>query len=214
MTVKVSASILSADFAHLGEQVAYICRKGADLIHFDVMDGHFVPNMTFGAPVLRAIKPYAIVPIDVHLLIDNPEQYIDQFIDAGANFITIHYEINGDVTALLDRIRSKGVRAGLCLKPATPVSVLEPFLDHLDLILLMSVEPGFGGQHFMEDKLSKIVQAKQLIGSRSIEISVDGGINDKTGNAAANSGADILVAGHYIFKSYDPAVAIQTLKGF
>ncbi len=211
--VKVAASILSADFANLGADTAAICKDGTDYIHVDVMDGHFVPNLTFGAPVIRAIKPYSTVPFDVHLMMDNPEAYIDDFIAAGANRLTIHQEVVGDVGRLLAYIRSNGVRAGLCLKPATPPETIIPYLDILDLVLIMTVEPGFGGQAFMEDKLPKIAEVKRLIGARPIDIEVDGGINEKTGHAAVHAGANVLVAGNYIFKAPDRKKAIQTLQG-
>ena len=211
--VKVAPSILSADFARLGQEVADICQNGADFVHVDVMDGHFVPNLTFGAMVLKAIKPYSTVPMDVHLMVTNPKDYLHSFVLAGANRLTIHQEISDDVGKLLREIRSLGVKAGLCLKPQTPAEVIIPYLDLLDLVLVMTVEPGFGGQLFMEDKLPKITALKKIIGDRSIDIEVDGGINDKTGKAAVLAGADVLIAGNYIFKSEDRKKAIKMLKG-
>ena len=211
--VKVAPSILSADFSRLGQEVSDICQDGADFVHVDVMDGHFVPNLTFGPMVLKAIKPFSTVPMDVHLMMTNPADFIEQFILAGANRLTIHQEIAADVGALLSKIRSLGAKAGLCLKPQTPVETIVPYLDLLDLVLVMTVEPGFGGQAFMEDKLPKITALKQLIGSRSIDIEVDGGINDKTALAAIHAGADVLIAGNYIFKSENRKKAIETLKG-
>ncbi len=211
--VKVAPSILSADFANLGQEVKDICLAGADFIHVDVMDGHFVPNLTFGAMVLKAIKPYASVPMDVHLMMSNPADFVDSFIAAGANRLIIHQEIDQDVGQILSHIRSVGVKAGLCVKPKTPVEAVVPYLDMLDLILVMTVEPGFGGQSFMEDKLPKISALKQLIGNRPIDIEVDGGINDKTAAAVVHAGTDVLIAGNYIFKSPDKKAAIETLKG-
>lgn len=211
--VKVAPSILSADFARLGQEVADICKEGADFVHVDVMDGHFVPNLTFGAMVLKAIKPYSSVPIDVHLMVTNPKDYLRPFVLAGANRLTIHLEIGKGIDKLLSEIRSLGVKAGLCIKPQTPVEAIIPYLDLIDLVLVMTVEPGFGGQLFMEDKLPKITALKKLIGNRPIDIEVDGGINDKTGKAAVLAGADVLIAGNYIFKSENRKEAIKILKG-
>ena len=210
--IKVAPSILSADFANLGQEVANICQAGADYIHVDVMDAHFVPNLTFGPMVLNAIKPYSTVPMDVHLMMTHPSEYIELFILAGANRLTIHSEIEGNVGALLEKIRALGAKAGLCIKPATPSDAIVPYLDLLDLVLIMTVEPGFGGQTFMEDKLSKIKEVKNLIANRSIEIEVDGGINDKTAKPVIHAGADVLIAGNYIFKSENTKQAIQSLK--
>ncbi|MBO5997029.1 MAG: ribulose-phosphate 3-epimerase [Alphaproteobacteria bacterium] len=211
--VKIAPSILSADFARLGQDVADICRDGADFVHVDVMDAHFVPNLTFGAMVLKAIKPYSTVPMDVHLMMTHPKDFIQTFVLAGANRLTIHQEIEEDIGELLSMIRSSGVKAGLCLKPQTPVETVIPYLDMLDLILVMTVEPGFGGQSFMEDKLPKITALKKIIGKRPIEIEVDGGINDKTGRASVQAGADVLIAGNYIFKAENRKKAIEMLKG-
>ena len=211
--VKIAPSILSADFARLGQEVAQICKDGADYVHVDIMDGHFVPNFSFGPMVVKAIKPYSTLPFDVHLMMDNPNDFIDNFILAGANRVIFHAQTVDNVGELLRYIRSQGAKAGLCLNPKTPVKSLEPYLDDLDVILIMTVEPGFGGQTFMEDKLPKIAEAKQLIGSRDIEIEVDGGINEVTAEAARHAGADSLVAGNYIFKSADRKAAIQKLRG-
>lgn len=210
--VKVAPSILSANFANLGQEVASICQAGADYIHVDVMDAHFVPNLTFGPMILKAIKPYSTVPMDVHLMMTYPFEYIERFILAGANRLTVHLETEGNLSQQLEKIRALGAKAGLCIKPATPSEAIVPYMDLLDLVLIMTVEPGFGGQPFMEDKLSKITEVKNLIGMRPIEIEVDGGINDKTAFAAVQAGADVLIAGNYIFKAEDKKKAIQVLK--
>ena len=211
--VKVAPSILSADFSRLGQDVSDICRDGADFVHVDVMDAHFVPNLTFGAMVLKAIKPYSTVPMDVHLMMTNPRDFIDQFILAGANRLSIHIELEDDIGELLAQIRLKGAKAGLCIKPQTPAKAIIPYLDLLDLIIVMTVEPGFGGQMFMEDMLPKITALKQIIGTRPIDIEIDGGINDKTAPAAVNAGGDVLIAGNYIFKAQNREDAIKTLRG-
>ena len=211
--IKVAPSILSADFSRLGQEVSDICRDGADLVHVDVMDAHFVPNLTFGAMVLKAIKPYSTVPMDVHLMMTNPRDFIDQFISAGANRLTVHYELEDDVGEMLAQIRSLGTKAGICLKPQTPAKAIIPYLDLLDLVLVMTVEPGFGGQLFMEDMLPKITAVKQIIDNRPIDIGIDGGINDITAPAAVNAGGNVLIAGNYIFKAPDRQEAIKTLKG-
>ena len=210
--VKVAPSILSADCANLASAVREVCQAGADFIHVDVMDGHFVPNLTFGPAILKAIKSYSTVPMDVHLMMTHPAEYIERFIASGANRLTIHAEIDADVGALLQKIRNFGAKAGVCIKPATPSQQIMPYLDLLDLVLIMTVEPGFGGQEFMEDKLSKITEVKNLIGSRSIDIEVDGGINYETAQAVVHAGADVLIAGNYIFSAADKKQAIQLLK--
>ncbi|MGN1090999.1 MAG: ribulose-phosphate 3-epimerase [Alphaproteobacteria bacterium] len=210
---KVAASILSADFANLGNQVKMICQQGADFVHMDVMDGHFVPNLTFGAPIIKAVKPFSSVPLDVHLMMTNPQEYIDDFINAGADRLIIHQEITADVQKLLKYIRKKGIKAGICLKPATSVKKIQPLLKDLDLILVMTVNPGFAGQSFMKNRLSKITQAKKMVQGYDIEIEVDGGINDITGDLAVKAGADTLVAGSYIFNSKNTQKAINLLKG-
>ena len=210
--VKVAASILSADFSNLGNQVKMVCKQGADFIHMDVMDGHFVSNLTFGAPIVAAVKPFSSVPLDVHLMMTNPQEYIDDFIRAGANRLIIHQEITANVQKLLKYIRKNGVKAGICLKPATSVKKIQPLLKDLDLILIMTVNPGFAGQSFMKNKLSKITQAKKMIQGYDIEIEVDGGINDKTAEICAKYGVDSLVAGSYIYKSENIKEAIGKIK--
>lgn len=208
----VSVSILSADFACLGQTVADLCRAGADFIHVDVMDGHFVPNLTMGPMIVAAVKPYATVPLDVHLMMSRPSVLLNAFVTAGADRITLHEEIKEDVRPLLQRLKAKGVAVGLCLKPATPAETIAPFLDMLDHVLVMTVEPGFGGQPFQPEGLDKIRSVKTLIGDRPIQIEVDGGINCQTGPACVAAGADILVAGNYVLKAPDWHQAICALK--
>ena len=210
---EVAASILSADFANLGKQVQLMCKYGADFIHVDVMDGHFVKNLTFGPLFVSAIKKYASVPLDVHLMMDNVSVFIDDFINAGADRISIHLGISDDVKNLLKHIKSKGVKVGLCISPSEPASLIIPFLTLLDFVLVMTVEPGFAGQKFMDNQLQKIEDVKKIVQDYPVQIEVDGGINDITGKAAVKAGADILVAGSYIFNSKKPQNAIVALKG-
>ncbi|HRO67285.1 MAG TPA: ribulose-phosphate 3-epimerase [Pseudobdellovibrionaceae bacterium] len=208
---KIAPSILSADFANLERDVRALAAAGADWVHVDVMDGHFVPNLTIGAPVVKALKKISPLPLDVHLMIEKPERYIDDFLKAGSDWLTIHVESTTDVAGCLKRIREGGAKAGLTLRPGTSLQTVLPYLDQVDLVLVMTVEPGFGGQSFMEDQLEKISTLRREIDSRRLPvlIEVDGGINEKT--AALCAEADVLVAGSYVFKG-EVAVAIRTLK--
>lgn len=207
----IAPSILSADFSKLGEEICAVEIAGADWIHVDVMDGHFVPNLTIGAPVVKSIRPITKLPLDVHLMIENPERYVADFAKAGADYLTVHIEATKDAKALIKQIRSLGVRPGITLRPKTPLSAIVDLLDLVDLVLVMTVEPGFGGQSFMEDQASKVTELALIRSQRNLNylIEVDGGVSDVTAQKLKD--ADILVAGNFIFsKSYPDA--IQKLK--
>ena len=203
MTTLISASILSADFGNLKDELKRAQDSGCDMIHFDVMDGHFVPNISYGVPVLKSIKKYSQLPFDVHLMITEPERYVEAFKNAGADIITFHEETECDKDALIDKIHSLGMKAGMSVKPNTPVSALYPYLNKLDMALVMTVEPGFGGQGFMEFTLDKIASLRAQADSLNIplDIEVDGGITDKTAPRVRHAGANVLVSGSYLFKS-------------
>lgn len=208
MDIKVAPSILSADFGKLNKEIESI-EDHADYIHVDVMDGHFVPNLTFGPPVIKYIKSKK--PLDVHLMIDNPEKYIEDYVKAGADILTVHYETAENLKEIVSKIKSLGVKAGVSVKPKTDVKVLKDILPEIDWVLVMSVEPGFGGQEFMPEALDKI---KWLRGqSLEIDIAVDGGINEITAQKCIKAGANVLIAGSYIFKAEDRVEAIDKLKG-
>lgn len=208
----VSPSILSADFANLGRDVKELQNNGADWIHVDVMDGHFVPNITIGAPVVKAIKPYSNVPLDVHLMIENPQNYIEDFVKAGADIITFHYEAAGELTEdIINNIKSHDILVGLSIKPATPPQEILRYLIMVDMVLVMTVEPGFGGQSFMNNCADKIPVIRQNAPENLI-IQADGGINDKTAQVCKELGANSLVAGSYIFKSANMEDAIKSLR--
>lgn len=211
--ILIAPSILSADFAHLGRDVKALERAGADMIHVDVMDGHFVPNFTFGPPIVKAIRPYTALPFDVHLMMTYPSDFIDQFALAGADILTVHLEACDDTPDLIAQIKKHKKKVGLSIKPHTKVSDLIPYLPDIDQVLIMSVEPGFGGQAFEKEALKKIADLRALIGRKKIKIEVDGGITDITAPACVLAGADILVAGSYIFGARSKAAAIEKLRG-
>ena len=207
--VKISPSILAADFACLGEEVTAICEAGCDYVHVDVMDGHFVPNLTIGPGVVKAIKPHASKPLDVHLMISPVDAFIDLFAEAGADIITFHPEAGPHPHRTVQAIKAAGCKAGISLNPATPIAALEELIEDIDLILVMSVNPGFGGQKFIKTQLEKIRRIRDLItaAGRDIELEVDGGVNSKNAEEIITAGADVLVAGTAVFQNGRQAYA-------
>lgn len=210
--VLIAPSLLSADFSCLKEEVVALSQAGADLIHLDIMDGHFVPNLTFGPMVVKSIRNYTRLPFDVHLMVDNPQDMISWFAKAGADIITIHAESTKHLDKLLAEIKSYGIKAGVSLNPSTPETVLEYVLDKLDLILVMSVNPGFGGQSFISASVEKIAKIKSMIKGKDIKIEVDGGINPLTAAECVAAGADILVAGSAILNNGNYKKNIEALR--
>lgn len=212
--MKIAPSLLSCDFSKMGDEIKRMDACGADWMHLDVMDGHFVPNITFGAPVIRAVRGYSDKPFDVHLMISDPLKYADDFIDAGADIITFHIECDSDIQQTIDKIKSRNVKVGLVVKPNTPASAVFPYLKDLDLVLVMTVEPGFGGQSFMADMLPKVSEIKAEAKRLGIDmpVEVDGGIGADTIAQAAGAGVDICVAGTAVFKAEDAAKAISDLR--
>lgn len=215
--IQISPSILSADFSKLGDEVKEICELGADYIHIDVMDGHFVPNISFGAGVMKSLNGVSSVPYDVHLMIEDPDIYLDTFVTDNTEFITVHLEACVHLDRTIEHIKSLGngrIKAGVSLNPATPVDLLSCIIDKVDLVLIMSVNPGFGGQKFIPQSIDKVRELSRIREDKDLKflIEVDGGVNGDNAHLLREGGADILVAGSYIFKSSDRKKAIESIK--
>lgn len=214
--IKVSPSILSADFGNLERDIHALKAAGVEYVHIDIMDGHFVPNLSMGFPVVSALRKVTDLVLDVHLMIDRPIRYVERFCDAGADILTVHVEADTEENTLnaLKMIKAKGVKPAICVKPKTPAEAVLPFLELCDLVLVMTVEPGFGGQSFMADMMPKVEKIRQYINERkpSCELEVDGGVNAVTGKTCIAAGANVLVAGSAYFKAEDPAAFVQGLK--
>ena len=213
--VLVAPSILAADFSRLGEEIRKVEDGGADWIHCDIMDGHFVDNISFGPAIVGFVRKQTKLPLDVHLMIEHADHYVPRFVDAGANSITVHVESEAkhDIEKTLQQIRDAKCRVGLTLNPETDFKLVEPFLDKIDMLLVMTVHPGFGGQKFREDQMEKLQRAKKWSANRKIDIEVDGGINPDTARVSIENGANVLVAGTSIFRTSDYAKAIRDLRG-
>ena len=212
--IKISPSVLASDLSRLADEVSEIEKAGADMVHLDVMDGMFVTNISFGLPVIECLRKHSDMVFDVHLMIEAPERYADRFIDAGADILTFHYEACADSAALLDAIRARGVKSAISVKPKTPVEEIYPLLEKCDMVLIMTVEPGYGGQALIPETLEKVKKLKAEIDARglNIDIQVDGGINSVNAKDAVLAGANVLVAGSSVFKAADRRAAIDALR--
>ncbi|HEX3007020.1 MAG TPA: ribulose-phosphate 3-epimerase [Bacteroidales bacterium] len=214
MNHKLSVSILNANFGILSHEIAMINSSEADWIHLDIMDGVFVPNISFGMPIVAQIKQYAEKPLDVHLMISNPDKYIDAFHEAGADILTVHYETCPHLNRTVNHIKEKGMKAGVVINPHTPVSVLEEIIEYVDMVLLMSVNPGFGGQKFIPNMFEKVGKLKSLCDEKKVSplIEIDGGVDDTNISKLLKCGVNVFVVGSFIFKSYDPTSVIKAIK--
>ena len=211
---KIAPSILAADFSKLGSEVTDICNGGCDYIHVDVMDGSFVPNISFGSAVMKSLNSYATVPYDVHLMIQNPDSYLEEFVTDNTEFITVHYEACPHICRTISHIKEQGVKAGVSINPGSPVSCLESVLPFVDMVLVMSVNPGFGGQKFIPETAEKVAQLNKIREENGycFEIEVDGGVNGQTAKLCREAGVDVAVAGSYVYYAYDIKKAIDSIK--
>jgi ribulose-phosphate 3-epimerase len=210
--IKIAPSILSADFSKLGQEIKVLDKSNCEYIHIDIMDGHFVPNLTIGPDVVKSLRKYTAKVFDVHLMIDPVKEFIPQFIEAGADIITIHHEISDEVIKSLELVKKNKKKVGISIKPLTPAKVIHKYLEIIDLVLIMTVEPGFGGQQLIKSQIEKIREIRKIVGDRDIDIEVDGGVNLKNAKELKNAGANILVSGSTIFKSENYQETIDILR--